>query len=300
LYAGYDRGNTGWDRHPGVFSVAAVAPERTPLAGDAFVFYEYVAEATEDVGDMARHLLEDLALLCDHAEIQAAAALVRQSYEPGIPETVAWELRGRAGALVPFELFNGSHEGLAERRTLQNNWGLPVTAGKAGKSEGLEQLHHYLKPEALPHPFDLTLEGRPNLYLVVAAEQRTAAWDRFGLMRHRWEALNLKWDRNITTRDVPTKLGDDATDACKQYLQTFALTGQGLTEAEQIERRARAHIQQWQERQRAQGAPHLSERVAAQLAQVDALDYSSWYKRAAEEIRAEQEDELFSAVDRLA
>lgn len=297
LYGGYDRGYTGWDRHPGVFSVAAVAPERTPLAGDVFIFYEYVASATEDVGDMAKNMLFDLALLCDHPQIQEAAELVRQSYEPGIPETVAWELRLRAGSLVPFELFNGSHEGLSERRTLQEKWGLPVAAGRAGKTEGLEQLHHYLKPEALPHPFEPSIQGRPNLYLVVAEAQRVVPWDRFGLARHRWEAQNLKWDRNITSRDVPTKLGDDATDATKQYLQTFALAGEALTEQEQVERRVQENIRAWQEQQRAQGAPHLSDRVDAQS---DSLDYSAWYRRAEAEIRAEQEDEFFSAVDRLA
>jgi len=59
--------------------------------------------------------------------------------------------------------------------------------------------------------------------------------DSFGLQRHLWEAVNLKWDPNITTNDVPVKFGDDATDAVKQYLQTFALTAAPRTLDEQIQ-----------------------------------------------------------------
>lgn len=237
LYAGYDRGNTGPTKHPGVFSVAAVAPERTPLAGDVFIFYEYVAEAIEDVGVMAKHLIEDLATLCDHPQIQEAARLLEQSYKPGIPEDAAWKLRYSAGSLIPFNLFNGSHDGAGERRTLLTQWGLPVRAGDSAKDAGLEQLHHYAKPEAAAHPFIDGLYGRPNIYLVVAPDQYEFAVDRFGLHRHRWEAENLKWDKNIVTRDVPVKFGDDATDSVKQYMQTFALTGAPKTLDEQIAER---------------------------------------------------------------
>ena len=235
LYAGYDRGNTGPDRHPAVFSVAAVAPERSRLVGDIFIFYEYVADATEDVGEMARHLIEDLARLCDHPEIKRAARSLARSFEPSLPETTAWELRRKAGSMMPFKLFNGSHEGLSERRTLQIKWGLPVAAGLSGKTEGLEQLHHYAKLEDAPHPFFPDLHGKPNLWLVVAPEQYSEATDRWGLVRHRWEATNLKWDKKVTTRDVPVKFGDDATDAVKQYMQTFALTGQTTSAEERAE-----------------------------------------------------------------
>jgi len=235
LYAGYDRGNTGPSKHPAVFSVAAVAPERSRLASDIFIFYEFVANATEDVGDMARHLIEDLAKLCDHPAIQQAAQLLDQSFAPGTPEDVAWDLRYQAGSMIPLEVFNGSHEGLGERRTLRQQWGFPIKAGASAKDAGLEQLHHYAKLEAAPHPFFPELHGKPNLYLVVAPNQYEDAIDRFGLYRHRWEAENLKWDRNITTRDVPVKFGDDATDALKQYFQTFALTGQPKTADEVFE-----------------------------------------------------------------
>lgn len=235
LAAGYDRGATGPDRHPATFSVAAIAPQRSALANDIFIFYEYVANATEDVGEMARHLIEDLALLCDHPEIKEAASLVRKSFYHGTSEVEAWKLRQRAGSLIKFQVFNGSHEGLSERRTLRTQWGLPVKAGKAGKTEGLEQLHHYAKPEAQPHPFNPQLFGRPNLWLVVHADQYEAATDRWGLQRTRWEAANLKWDKNVTTRDVPMKFGDDITDAIKHYMQTLALTGAPLTLEEQVD-----------------------------------------------------------------
>lgn len=237
LYAGYDRGNTGPSKHPGVFSVAAVAPERSRLAGDVFIFYEYVADATEDVGDMARHLVEDLAKLCDHPQIQDAAGLLERSYQPGIPEDAAWNLRKQAGSMIPFKVFNGSHEAAGERRTLLTKWGLPVRAGDSAKDAGLEQLHHYCKVEDAPHPFFPELHGRTNLYLVVAPDQYEVAIDRFGLHRMRWEAENLKWDKNITTRDVPVKFGDDGTDTAKQYLQTFALIGAPKTLDEQINER---------------------------------------------------------------
>lgn len=234
LYAGYDRGNTGPDRHPATFSVAAVAPERSKLAGDIFIFYEYVAGALEDVGEMAGHLIEDLAKLCEHPEIQEAAKLFAQS-KGNLPEAAAWDLRFRAGQMIPFKVFNGSHEGLSERTTLRQKWGFPVNAGKAGKTEGLEQLHHYATPEAKPNPFYPHLNGRPNLWLVVNSAQYRTAIDRWGLQRTRWEAANLKWDKNVTTRDVPVKFGDDITDAIKQYLQTFALAGQPQTDDEKVE-----------------------------------------------------------------
>lgn len=232
LVAGYDRGNTGPSKHPGVFSVAAVAPERSHLSGDVFIFYEYVAGATEDIGDMARHLIEDLAKLCGHIEIRKAAELLKQSFASDVFELEAWELRQKAGELMPFDVFNGSHEALGERNTLHRNWGLVCEAGKAGKTEGLEQLHHYAKLEDAPHPFREDLQGKPNLWFVVAADQLDVATDRFGLERLRWEAENLKWDKKVTTRDVPTKLGDDATDTVKQYMQTFRLSGEELTRDE--------------------------------------------------------------------
>lgn len=242
LYAGYDRGDTGPTKHPAVFTVAAVAPERSRLAGDVFIFYEYVAEATEDVGDMAAHLIEDLARLCNHPEIAQAETLLSMSFAPGIPEETAWKYRDQAGQLMPFRVFNGSHEALGERKTLKVKWGLPVNAGKPGKTEGLEQLHHYCKVEDAPHPFFPSLHGRPNLYFVVAPDQYDTAVDRFGLQRLRWEAENLKWDKKVTTRDVPVKLGDDATDTVKHYMQTFALTGEALTEGEKDERKLAPHF----------------------------------------------------------
>lgn len=237
LYAGYDKGDTGPSKHPAVITVAAVAPERSRLSGDVFIFYEYVAEATEDVGDMARHLIEDMALLCDHPEIQEATRLLGSSFAPGIPEDAAWGLRKQAGSLIPFKVFNGSHEALSQRKTLHAKWGLPVRAGDSAKDAGLEQLHHYAKIEDAAHPFFPALHGRTNLYLVVSPDQYEVAVDRFGLQRLRWEAENLKWDRNITTRDVPVKFGDDATDTVKQYMQTFALIPAPKTLDEQIAER---------------------------------------------------------------
>ncbi|HKQ76704.1 MAG TPA: hypothetical protein VJ810_23620 [Blastocatellia bacterium] len=234
LYAGYDAGSTGPERHPAVFSVAAVAAENGKLAGDIFIIYEFVAEASETEDNMAKALIEDLAALCTHPKISEAASLVRQSYEPNTPEAAAWRLRSRAGAAMPFRVFHGSHEANSERKTFVMKWGLPIGAGKAGKTEGLSQLHFYLKPERKSHPFKLGLEGKPNIYLVVANDQLLVPRDRFGLARHRWEAANLKWDVKVTTRDVPTKFGDDATDAAKQYLQTFALQARPLTYHEKV------------------------------------------------------------------
>lgn len=232
LFAGYDAGTTGPDRHPAVFSVAAVAAENSPLPGDVFIFYEYVAEAGETEGDMAFGLITDLAKLSESPGIQQAARLVTQAGRD-VPEIEAWRLRAQAGNLLGIKRFNGSHEANSERKTFRR-WGLPIVAGKAGKTEGLPQLRFYLKPENAPHPFRPRLQGRPNLYLVVAPDQLIGARDRFGLARHRWEAQNLTWDLNVVTRDVPTKFGDDATDAVKQYLQTFALTIAPKTERERI------------------------------------------------------------------
>jgi hypothetical protein len=235
LYAGYDAGTTGPERHPAVFSVAAVAAENSKLPGDVFLFYEYVAAAGESEDDMAKGLITDLATLCHGEGTKEAARLVANSYEGRVTESSAWDMRYKAGSMLPFQVFHGSHEANSERRTFRDKWGLPIIAGKSGKTEGLSQLRFYLKPEPRRHPFKSGIVGRPNLYLVVADDQVNSPRDRFGLSRHRWEAGNLKWDPNITTRDVPVKFGDDATDAVKQYLQTFAMTARPLTEAEKTE-----------------------------------------------------------------
>ncbi|MFN7930335.1 MAG: hypothetical protein U0Y68_20885 [Blastocatellia bacterium] len=240
LYAGYDRGYTGWDAHPSVLSVAAVAAENTKLAGDLFIFYEYYTDPSEGVGDIAKNMFLDLAQLCEHSSWQEAAYLVEQSYSPFTTEQQAQRLRKQAGELVTFEIFNGSHEGKGERNTWKADWNLPCQVGDSDKAAGLEQLHNYLKPEAKRHPFFPNLLQRPNAYLVVAPSQREKAVDRFGLRRHRYEAENLKWDRKVTTRDVPTKMGDDATDAVKQYLHTFALTPAPKTKEEEIDDRMEA------------------------------------------------------------
>jgi hypothetical protein len=79
LYAGYDAGATGPERHPAAFSVAAVAAENSPMPGDVFVFYEYVAEAIETEDDMAKALITDLAALCDSYAIRQAADLVARA-----------------------------------------------------------------------------------------------------------------------------------------------------------------------------------------------------------------------------
>jgi hypothetical protein len=220
-----------------VLSVAAVAGENSKLSGDVFVFYEYTTDASEGVDDIARHMFLDLSKLCEHSSFAEAAYLVNQADDPMQTEKRAHALRKQAGTLVKFDVFNGSHEGKSERDTFAKNWNLPVAAGDSNKTAGLEQLHSRLKPEHRRHPFFPQLLKRPNLYLVVAPEQREKATDRFGLRRHRFEAENLKWDKNVTTRDVPTKFGDDATDALKQFLQTFALTPAPLTEEEEIEGR---------------------------------------------------------------
>ena len=218
-----------------MFAVAAVAGENSPLPGDVFIFYEYVAEAGEEEDDMAKNLILDLATLCHGEHFRKASKLVFGSYLPDVREKRAWELRKKAGEMIPFQIFNGSHEAASERRTFRVNWGLPIRAGKPGKTEGLSQLRHYLRPENSQHPFKSALRGKPNVYLLVADDQYHGAKDRFGLERLRWEAGNLKYDVNVTTRDVPEKFGDDATDACKQFFQTFALASAPLTEGERIE-----------------------------------------------------------------
>jgi hypothetical protein len=234
LYAGYDAGTTGPERHPAAFSVAAVAAENSPMPSDVFVFYEYVAEAVEVEDDMAKALIEDLAKLCDNPAIRQAAELVARAQQEKMTEADAWKFRRQAGRMIPFKIFNGSHEAASERRTFQK-WGLSIQPGLAGKTEGLPQLRFYLNPERKPHPFKANVTGRPNIYLVVANDQVEAARDRFGLQRHRWEAANLKNDPNITSRDVPVKFGDDITDCVKHYLQTFALVARPKTLEERIE-----------------------------------------------------------------
>ncbi|MCI0339146.1 MAG: hypothetical protein L0226_16360, partial [Acidobacteria bacterium] len=106
---------------------------------DIFIFYEYVAEAGELEDDMARALIEDLAMLCGHQEIRKAASLVRKSYQEKVAESDAWKMREQAGQLMPFKVFNGSHEAASERKTFRVKWCLPIIAGKSGKTEGLAQ-----------------------------------------------------------------------------------------------------------------------------------------------------------------
>lgn len=239
LVAGYDRGYTGWDKHPSVVSVAGVADESSPLPGDVFLFYEYVTDETEGVQEIARNLILDLATLCENSVFEEAASLVRAAELPSIPEVQAKKLRQQAGMRLPFHVFNGSHEGKHERDTFARDWSLAVSAGNSDKTAGLTQLHTYLQPEkGRRHPFYGDQLLCPNFYFVVPRAQKDRALDRFGLKRHRWEAENLKWDPNQSTRDVPTKFGDDATDAVKQYMQTFALTAMSLSRDELLDRQA--------------------------------------------------------------
>lgn len=241
LYGGFDAGTTGPERHPAVFSVAAVAAENSPLAGDVFVFYEFVAEAGETEDDMAKAMLLDLPRFCESYAYRQAAVLVEKSYQDGVSEAKAWGMRSQAGGLIPWSLFRGSHEAASERRTLAK-WGLPVASGKFKKTDGLSQLRFYLKAEPQPHPFKAGINGRPNLYLVVADDQARAARDRYGLERHRWEAANLKTDPNVTARDVPMKFGDDATDAVKFYLAHFTVSAAPKTTEERVEDALEEHL----------------------------------------------------------
>lgn len=234
LHAGYDAGATGPEKHPAVFGVAAVAPESSPLRDNVFLFYEFVADAAQDEHDMARALVADLAQLCAHYAIGLAAKILADSYQPDLPEQTAWELRRRAGAMIPFKSFRGSHEAKSERRTFNNKWGLSVTAGDSSKTAGLSQLRFYLKPEDRKHPFKPHVIGQPTIYLVAASDQLSVARNRFGMQRTRWEAANLKWDVNITARDVPTKFGDDATDCVKHVLSQFKV-GAPLTDRQRLE-----------------------------------------------------------------
>lgn len=257
LYGGYDRGYTGPARHPSAVSVAAVAAENTALAGDVFVFYEWTGEAGATVDDIARDVIRGLAERCAESRIQQAAVMLRSS-DAGIAEDAAWALRKMTGGMLGFKVLNGSHEGLSERETFRRKWGFPMDAGASGKTEGLSQLHHYLGIEhSQRHPFKEGLQGKPNLFLVVADEQAEAAADASGLKRHRWEARHLRYDPNIQGRDVPTKRGDDMTDACKQYFQTFAFKAKPLTYRERVEREIRPALRL--ERLRAEsGKPGLT------------------------------------------
>lgn len=243
LYGGYDAGTTGPECHPAVFVVAAVAAESSSLRDNIFIVYEYVAAAGEDEGVMAESLIAELPNVCGHYPVREAAALLQASHKDTIPERVAMEMRKKAGALIPFKTFRGSHEASSERRTFVNKYGLGVTTGKASKTEGLSQLRFYLKPERRPHPFKKGLKGKPGMYLVVSNDQGKVPRDRFGLERLRWEAANLRWDPNITARDVPMKFGDDATDCVKHICGNFKV-GAPLTDAERLETMIPVELQQ--------------------------------------------------------
>lgn len=283
LYAGYDAGTTGPERYPAVFSVAAVAAENSQMPGDVFVFYEYVAEAVEVEDDMAKALIEDLGRLCEDYSIRQAADLVARSGGAEVSEMDAWKFRRQAGRMIPFRIFNGSHEAASERRTFQK-WGLHIQPGLSGKTEGLPQLRFYLNPERKPHPFKPDVIGRPNIYLVVANDQASSPRDRFGLQRHRWEAANLKNDPNVTTRDVPVKFGDDATDAMKQYLQTFAMTARPKTFEERIQDEMPERYQQTNQQQ----APYDP-----------GQEWGFWIQRAAATKRAKAKSSVKRFNDRL-
>src|SRR5262249_22493605 len=145
-------------------------------------------------------------------------------------------------------------------------------------------LRFYLNPERKHHPFKPGVTGRPNIYLVVANDQAESARDRFGLERHRWEAANLKNDPNITTRDVPVKFGDDATDAVKQYLQTFAMMARPKTLEERIEDEMPAAFKQVNMQQ----APYNS-----------GQEIGYWIQRAAAEKAAQAKSRVKYFDDRL-
>lgn len=185
---------------------------------------------------------------------------------------------------------------------------------KARKGSGVPAMQSLMEiDKSRPHPFRLDprtgepLMGYTRFILVVANGQGElfvdeagairvrSATDQHGFARARFE-IPLYSHKNQGDK----KKNDDWVDAARGCLAQFALEAAPLNQEEEATRRAKEAVAEWQARQRTEGNAHLADRVDDQLEQPDSFNYSSWYRRAAEQVAAEQVDEGFSKLDRLA
>jgi hypothetical protein len=143
-----------------------------------------------------------------------------------------------------------SHEAKSERMAYAKH-GLHFLAAKSGKTDGVAQWRHCLRPDkSLPHPFhkdeklpDGTWKlGRPSLYDIVDDDQFYEPRDDKGLKTHRLQLLDWKYapDRISVTGmldAVPMKVFEDTVDSSRMILAEWPAGPAPLTEAQRMEKR---------------------------------------------------------------
>ncbi len=165
----------------------------------------------------------------------AEAVLARMAAEGEVPDDIQrWRM---------------SHEAKSERDTYRAKFGLPFIACNSGKTAGLAQWRHYLRPDrSKPHPFredergpdGLYRLGCPGLFDVVADDQLDAPVDDYGLAVHRRQASSWRYapDRLSVTgvmETLPMKADEDSADATRMITAEWGPGEHPLTEREQEE-----------------------------------------------------------------
>lgn len=147
------------------------------------------------------------------------------------------------------KIWRMSHEAKGARLTLRAKHSLPFIAGRSGKTDGIDQWRHYLRPDrSRPHPFkpDEQLEdgsyrlGRPSFFDVVDDDQLLAPRDDRGLKTHREQVLAWQWRRVQLTDsglqgEQPVKACEDTCDSTRFITAEWGPRAAPMNRREQIE-----------------------------------------------------------------
>lgn len=142
-----------------------------------------------------------------------------------------------------------SHEQKGARMTLRAKHNLPFISGQSGKTDGVDQWRHYLRPDRTkPHPFhaDEQLEddryrlGRPSLFDIVDDDQLVSPRDDRGLKTHREQVLAWRY-RKVKLTDTglqdeqPVKAYEDTCDSTRFITAEWGPEATSLTADERLE-----------------------------------------------------------------
>ena len=164
-------------------------------------------------------------------------------------ETVLARMAAEGETPDDIQRWRMSHEAKSERDTYRAKFGLPFTACKSGKTDGLAQWRHYLRVDrSRPHPFkdDEQLPdgswrlGCPGLFDVVADEQLYEPTDDYGLATHRRQAADWRYapDRLSITGvadTLPMKADEDSCDATRMITAEWGPEETPLTYGEKLD-----------------------------------------------------------------
>lgn len=284
----HDYGQT--EGHPWIVTHAAKPRANYPLADTTFVFSCH--------------------------KITPTGAAVGQAQPQIVEIEKRLGLRDEAGKLARYyEFSEHSHEAKDVRDTFLEEHGEDWQAWNTDYDLGIPQLKEWmmLVEPRKPNPIRPQLMGRARILFVTTPGEfecvlndRTGGWfvtpsktdAGFKLLREELPAYHYPPEEagKPLGKMRPAKIKDDAIDTLRAIGTHWGPSVAALTDEEKAERRARAEVEQWQQQQRQQGVEHLADAV-----QPDAdLRNSSHYRRALEQVRKEQADELWDTLEKLA